>query len=110
MILASLLGALTTLQYSFTAAPTSQPMNTIFAQIFGGATSILISYTPNIILWFCMVLAPTIVIPGMAELGTTHFPAGAAYILFVSGDLGWGDLEIFLLGVAIANLTTVCIV
>jgi len=54
--------------------------------------------------------APTIVIPGMAELGTTHFPAGAAYILLASGDLGWGDLEIFLLGVAIANLTTVCIV
>jgi hypothetical protein len=46
----------------------------------------------------------------MAELGTTHFPAGAAYILLANGDLGWGDLEIFLLGVAIANLTTVCIV
>ena len=91
------------MQYSFTAAPASQPMNTIFAQIFGGTTSILISYTPNIRPWFCMVLAPTIVIPGMAELGTTHLPAGAAYILFASGDLGWSDLEIFL---AIANLTT----
>ena len=41
-----------------------------------------------------MVLALTIVIPGMAELGTTHLPAGAAYILFASGDLGWGDLKI----------------
>ncbi len=97
------------MQYSLTAAPASQPMNAIFAQIFGGATSILISYIPKMRPWFRMVLAPAIVIPGMAKLGITHPPAGAACILFASGDFGWGDLGIFLSGVSIAIVTAVCI-
>ena len=67
-------GAVTTLQYNLPASPNSQPRNIIFAQIFATTTAILLSYIPNIEPWFRSVLAPAIVVPGMAKLGIIHPP------------------------------------
>ena len=100
-------GALTTLQYNLTAAPASQPRNAIFAQIFAITISILLSYIPNIPPWFRTALAPAIVIPGMAKLGIIHPPAGAAAIVFASGEVRWEHFAIFLSGVAITIITAV---
>ena len=105
------LGALTTLQYNLTAAPASQPRNAVFAQVFAITISILISYIPfapeNA--WFRGVLAPAIVIPGMARLGIIHPPAGASAIVFSSGKVGWVDFGIFLVGVCMTIVTAVII-
>ena len=61
------LGAFSTLQYSLTAAPASQPRNAIFSQIFALTVAIALSYIPNVPSWFWSALAPAIVIPGMAK-------------------------------------------
>eukprot|EP01082_Thalassiosira_pseudonana_P000530 g1004.t1 g1004 contig10:1164842-1166801(+) len=103
------LGALTTLQYNLTAAPASQPRNAIFAQIFAITTTLLLGYIPGISPWFRSALAPAIVIPGMAKLGITHPPAGAAAVVFSSGKLGWVHFGIFLSGVCISITTAVII-
>ncbi|KAL7533863.1 hypothetical protein ACHAWF_004641, partial [Thalassiosira exigua] len=101
------LGALTTLQYNLTAAPASQPRNAIFAQIFAITTAILLSYIPGVEPWFRSALAPAIVIPGMARLGIIHPPAGAAAIVFSTGNFRWEHFGIFLAGVAISIVTAV---
>ncbi|KAL7472238.1 hypothetical protein ACHAXS_012566 [Conticribra weissflogii] len=103
------LGALTTLQYALTAAPASQPRNAIFAQVFGVAMAMLIGSIPNLDPWLKTALAPAIVIPGMAKLGIIHPPAGAACIVFSSGDKTWKHMGIFLAGVCISIITSVFI-
>lgn len=100
------LGAVTTLQYSLTAAPAGQPRNAFFAQILAITIAILISHIPCEP-WFRSALAPAIVIPMMAKLGITHPPAGAAAIVFSSGNFGWEEFGIFLAGVAISIITAV---
>ena len=72
------LGALTTLQFSLTAAPASQPRNALFAQVFCVTIAILLCYIPKLDPWLRSALTPAIVIPCMARLGITHPPAGAA--------------------------------
>ena len=104
------LGALTTLQYNLTAAPASQPRNTIFAQVFAITISILLSYIPNVPPWFRSALAPSIVVPGMAILGIIHPPAGATAIVFSTWkDNSWEQMGIFLCGVSITIITAVII-
>lgn len=68
------LAALTTLQFSLTAAPASQPRNALLAQIVGVTVAILLCYIPNLDPWLRSALAPAIVIPCMARLGITHPP------------------------------------
>ena len=102
------LGALTTLQYTLTAAPASQPRNAIFAQVFAITVAICLSYIPNIPPWFRSALAPAIVIPGMAKLGIIHPPAGASAIVFSTWkENNWITMGIFLAGVAITIVTAV---
>lgn len=96
------LGALTTLQFSLTAAPASQPRNALFAQVFCVTIAILLCYIPKLDPWLRSALTPAIVIPCMARLGITHPPAGAAAIIFSSGKFGWDHMGIFLCGVCIS--------
>mmetsp|Transcript_2054 Transcript_2054/g.4301 ORF Transcript_2054/g.4301 Transcript_2054/m.4301 type:complete len:598 (+) Transcript_2054:26-1819(+) len=103
------LGALTTLQYALTAAPASQPRNAIFAQVFGLTIAMLVGSIPNLEPWLKSALAPAIVIPGMAKLGMIHPPAGAACIVFSSGNKTWKHMGIFLAGVCISIITSVVI-
>ena len=85
------LGALTTLQYNLTAAPASQPRNTIFAQVFAITISILLSYIPNVPPWFRSALAPSIVVPGMAMLGIIHPPQVQQLLYFQRGKITRGS-------------------
>jgi len=103
------LGALSTLQYSLTAAPASQPRNALFAQIFSVTVAILLCYIPNIEPWFRSALAPALVIPCMARFGIIHPPAGAAAIVFASGKFGWEHMGIFIGGVCISISTAVMV-
>lgn len=104
------LGALTTLQYNLTAAPASQPRNAILGQIFAITVANCIAYIKQLPKWLKPVIAPAIVIPGMARLGITHPPAGAAAVVFAAGKpMRWDLMGVFLIGVCVAIFNAVVI-
>ena len=102
-------GALMTLQYSLTAAPASQPMNAILGQAISLAIAIGIGSISGMDLWIRQSLATALAIMTMAKLGLTHPPAGAAALIFASGNNSWGNYAMMLVGNCIAIITATLI-
>ena len=84
-------GALMTLQYGLTAAPASQPRNTILGQAVAGAVSLSFTYIPEDILpiWLRLAVGPAFAITAMVLLGIPHPPAGAHSVMYASGEYSW---------------------
>ena len=69
-----------------------------------------IAYIKQLPKWLKPVIAPAIVIPGMARLGITHPPAGAAAVVFAAGKpMRWDLMGVFLIGVCVTIFNAVII-
>lgn len=103
------LGALTTLQYTLTAAPASQPRNAFFAQIIALSTTHVLHQFQYFNRWHRCAIAPAIVTTTTAWLGIIHPPAGASAVVFAYETHEVEDMLIFLCGVAISIFIAVAI-
>lgn len=103
-------GALVTLLYGLTAAPPSQPRNTLYGTLIAGCTGIVFSYIPSQFRNLRISLATSVAITAMGRAGVIHPPGGAlALILSASGNYGWGSLLSYLLAVIIVIIMSVLI-
>lgn len=93
-----------TLLFGLTAAPASQPRNAMLGQIVSLTISILIGKVSYLELWMRQSLATALAVASMAKLGLTHPPAGAAALIYSSGEFGWGNMAFMLVGNLIALL------
>lgn len=87
-----------TLLYGLTAAPASQPRNAMLGQTISLTIAICVGYADRLQSWMQQSLATALAITCMCKLGFTHPPAGAAALLFATGDYGWGNLLFMLVG------------
>ena len=95
-------GALMTLLYGLTAAPASQPRNAMLGQAIAVSISLGVSYAEGMTVWMRQTLATALAVAAMVKLGITHPPAGAAALLYASGNHGWGNMLMMLVGNVIA--------
>ena len=95
-------GALLTLLYGLTAAPASQPRNVLLGQTIAMTISLGVSYSEGMTVWMRQSLATALAIAAMVKLGVTHPPAGASALLYASGDQGWSNMLMMLVGNVIA--------
>ena len=102
-------GAFTTLQYSLTMAPPSQPRNAILGQTLSMTIAISLRYIDALPGWVKQALAPSLSIAAMARLGITHPPAGASALIFATGSLSWGSMGMTLVANVIVILIAVVI-
>ena len=94
-------GAFMTLLYGLTAAPASQPRNALVGQGISMSIAIGISKLP-IEAWVQQSLATSLAVTCMVKLGITHPPAGAAALLFATGNHGWYSALACLVGNVLA--------
>lgn len=96
-------GAMSTLLYSLTSAPASQPRNAILGQ----TASLFIAYgfgQTDIDSRLKQSLATATSIAFMAKTGLTHPPAGASAMIFSGGSHSMGQIGVMLLGNVVAIL------
>lgn len=96
-------GAFTTLLYSLTSAPASQPRNAILGQF----VSLMIAYgfgRSNLPAYMQSSFATAISIALLAKMGLTHPPAGAAAMIFSTGNQGLPQVATMLVGNVVAIL------
>lgn len=91
-----------TLQYGLTAAPASQPRNAILGQTLGLLIAHGVGQIDGLELWLKMTLATSLAISVMVKYGVTHPPAGAAALLFSSGERSWQQIGMMLVGNVVA--------
>lgn len=99
-------GALMTLQYSLTSAPASQPRNVLLGQAISLSIALGMTYT-RLDVNVRRSLGTALCISVMARLGVTHPPAGAAALIFSSGEYTWVHMGIMLAGNVLAILSAV---
>ncbi|CAB9501315.1 Transmembrane protein DDB [Seminavis robusta] len=95
-------GALMTLMYGLTQAPASQPRNALLGQTLSMAIAIGVSEIPDMPSWIKQSLATALAVTVMVKLGITHPPAGAAALLFATGNFGWYNFLACLIGNGLA--------
>jgi CBS-domain-containing membrane protein len=100
-------GALMTLQYGLTAAPASQPRNAIIGQTFSLLIAHSIGQAHNLEPWLKAALATSLAISVMVKCGVLHPPAGAAALLFSSGNHTWAQVGMMLMGNVVAIICAV---
>lgn len=87
------IGALLTLQYALTAAPASQPRNSLFGIILSVSVSIIVTeafnYFDIFAKWVVIAVATSFSIFLMQITGFVHPPAGAAALVFSSRSRGF---------------------
>ena len=86
-----------TLLYGLSAAPASQPKNAVLGQVVSLGIAIGIGNT-RMPLWLKQPLATSLAVAAMVKLGVTHPPAGAAALIYSSGNFGWGNMLFMLVG------------
>ena len=97
-------GAFLTLLYGLMAAPASQPRNAMLGQTYAMSVSLAVSYAEFLPMWARQSVATSVSISGMVKLGIIHPPAGAAAMLFSTGEFGWLNMAFMLF----ANLLAIC--
>ena len=104
-------GALVTLQYALTAAPASQPRNTILGLAVAGGSAMLFTYIPESVLplWIREVVASTVAIGLMVKCGFAHPPGGALAVLIASGKYNWTMYGFTLVGAVLSMLPAVIV-
>mmetsp|Transcript_27542 Transcript_27542/g.41234 ORF Transcript_27542/g.41234 Transcript_27542/m.41234 type:complete len:280 (-) Transcript_27542:1236-2075(-) len=101
------LGALMASQYVLTAAPASQPRNTLYGNAIGGITSLIITMIPTSVLpkIIRVALATSAAVALQAKLGVIHPPGIGFAITLASGKHTWIDVPILLGGSVLAILS-----
>lgn len=87
---------------SFNIAPASQPRNAIVGQTLALCIAYGIGKADSLELWLRQSLATSLAIGVMVKFGVTHPPAGAAALVFSSGNFSWKQVGLMLMANVIA--------
>jgi CBS-domain-containing membrane protein len=74
----------------------------LIGQVLSVSIALMVASIPGMVIWVRQALATSLSIAVMARCGVIHPPAGAAALLFASGDFGIVHMVLLLLGNVVA--------